>query len=69
MIQRNDFTYFEWISNIGGLSFLFNIGVIISSFVDNPSVFVTASLFAEGKVHSMYEKLDKSLANRKKTLR
>ena len=55
VVIRNDITFFEWISNIGGLSFLFNIGVIMSSLVDNPTVFVTASLFAQGEVHSIKE--------------
>ena len=53
VVTRNDFTCFEWISNIGGLSFLFNIGTIIASLVDDPSVFVTASMFAQGRVHSV----------------
>ena len=46
VIKRQDFTIFEWISNIGGLTFIFNIGIVISSLVENPFNFVAASLFA-----------------------
>ena len=54
MVSRNDFTGFEWISNIGGLSFLFSIGAIISSSVDSPAMLVTAAMLAKGKIHKIY---------------
>ena len=53
VVLRNDFTGFEWISNIGGLGFLFSIGALISHSVDSPSMFLTASMLAKGKVHTI----------------
>ena len=53
VVLRHDFTAFEWISNIGGLGFLFSIGSIISHAVDSPSMFITASMLAKGKVHTI----------------
>ena len=71
MVSRNEFTGFEWISNIGGLSFLFSIGAMISSSVDTPAMLVTAAMLAKGKIHRIYsagasgqtKSVDKSMIN------
>ena len=44
VIVRSEFTFFDWISNIGGLSFLFSIALLVSTSVDNPLMLVTASM-------------------------
>ena len=51
---RTDDTWFQWISDIGGFSVLFSLGVSIAGSVDSATVFVTAAMLADGKVHKIY---------------
>lgn len=49
--ERSDFTMFEWISNIGGLSFMSSLAAYVVSVADSPDMFVTAAMLDEGDVH------------------
>ena len=50
-VERDDDTTFDWISNIGGLSFLSSIAMYVVSTADSPDTFVTSAMMDDGDVH------------------
>ena len=50
-IERSDFTIFEWISNIGGLSFVSSVAAYVVSTADSPDTIVTTAMLDAGDVH------------------
>ena len=50
-IERSDETTFDWISNIGGFSFLSSIAMYVVGTADSPDSFVTSAMVDGGDVH------------------
>ena len=54
-LERQDFTVFEWISNVGGLGFLFSGAAVFVGWLNTPQLWITSAMLSSGKEHKIME--------------
>ena len=55
VLTRQDFTVFEWISNVGGLGFLFSAATLFVGWLNSPQMWITSAMLASGKEHTILD--------------
>ena len=61
-IERQDFTVFEWISNVGGLGFLFTGATVFVGWLNSPQLWITSAMLQIGKEHKVMENRSQTLS-------
>ena len=64
--ERKDFTFFEWLSGIGGVGFLFRLSNFIVKVLDSPDMFVTDAMLAQSNMLRRSSGSNVSIQSRRK---
>ena len=52
-LERQDLTVFDWISDVGGLGFLFSAATLFVGWLNSPQMWITSAMLASGKEHTV----------------